>query len=244
MARHPDGVAMISGVEPHGGNVGSRLNWLRAGVLGANDGLVSIAGLVMGVAGATAERETLFISGVAGTLAGALSMAAGEYVSVSTQRDTERALIALETRELAQDPDGELEELAGIYEGRGLSRDIAQQIATELTARDALGAHLDAELGIDPEELTNPWHAGFASFVAFLAGAAIPLLAVLFAPRDLRLAVTVGAVIVGVGLTGYVSARLGGAKTRPAVVRNVVGGVVVMLITYWVGVLIGEVGGL
>lgn len=229
--------------EPHNQSVSSKLNWLRAGVLGANDGLVSTAGLVMGVAGATADRHTLFISGMAGLLAGALSMAVGEYVSVSTQRDTERALIALETRELAEDPEGELNELAGFYVGKGLSQEVAHHVATELTARDALGAHLDAELGIDPDDLTNPWHAGFASFVAFVVGAAIPLAAILLSPHDYRVPITVAAVLVGMALTGSVSARLGGAPRLPAVIRNLVGGTLVMIITFTVGSLIGGAAG-
>lgn len=201
--------------EPHAQSVNSKLNWLRAGVLGANDGLVSTAGLVVGVAGATADRHTLLISGVAGMLAGALSMAVGEFVSVSTQRDTERALITLETRELAEQPEAELKELAGLYEARGLSPALSTQVAAELTAKDPLQAHLDIELGIDPDDLTNPWHAAFASFVAFLVGAAIPLLAILLSPANLRLPITWAAVLSGMALTGGVSARLGGApKTQ------------------------------
>lgn len=233
---------LIPSFEPHNQSVTSKLNWLRAGVLGANDGLVSTAGLVMGVAGATADKHTLFISGMAGMLAGALSMAVGEYVSVSTQRDTERALIELETRELRDDPDGELLELAEIYKSKGLTHDVAHHVATELTAKDALAAHLDVELGIDPDDLTNPWHAGIASFFAFLVGAAIPLAAILLSPSDLRVAITTVAVLIGMGLTGFISAQLGGAKRFPAVVRNLIGGTLVMIITYSVGTVIGGTG--
>ncbi len=221
---------------------GARLNWLRAGVLGANDGIVSTAGLVVGVAGASAGRDALLTAGVAGMLAGALSMAVGEYVSVSTQRDTERALIATERRELADDPQGELAELAGIYEGKGLSQRVAREVATELTERDALGAHLAVELQIDPDDLTNPWHAGIASFTAFVVGALIPLLAILLSPRAVRLGITLVAVLAGMALTGAVSARLGRAPQRPAVVRNILGGLIVMAITYTVGVLIDASG--
>lgn len=228
--------------EPHSSSVSSKLNWLRAGVLGANDGLVSTAGLVAGVAGATAERGTLLVAGVAGMLAGALSMAVGEYVSVSTQRDTERALIALETRELEENPEGELAELAELYAAKGLSSTVATQVAAELTAKDALAAHLDAELAIDPDDLTNPWHAAIASFLAFLIGAAVPLTAVLLAPSDLRFPITLVAVLIGMAITGGVSARLGGAPPRPAILRNLVGGTIVMLITFGVGMLIGGTG--
>ncbi len=235
---------LIPSFEPHNQSVTSKLNWLRAGVLGANDGIVSTAGLVMGVAGATADRHTLFISGMAGMLAGALSMAVGEYVSVSTQRDTERALIELETRELAEDPEAELQELADIYQGKGLTATVALHVAQELTAKDALAAHLDVELGIDPDDLTNPWHAGIASFFAFLVGAAIPLLAILLSPSGIRIPITIAAVLLGMGLTGFVSARLGGASRLPAVIRNLVGGVLVMIITYTVGKLIGGATGI
>jgi VIT1/CCC1 family predicted Fe2+/Mn2+ transporter len=235
---------LIHRIEPHDQSFTSRLNRLRAGVLGANDGLVSTAGLVVGVAGATTDRHALFVSGMAGMLAGALSMAVGEYVSVSTQRDTERALIALESRELADDPHGELRELADIYTAKGLSPDLAHRVATQLTERDVLGAHLDAELSIDPEDLTNPWHAAFASFAAFLVGAAIPLVAVLASPPGGRVAITMVAVLIGMGLTGYISARLGRAEPRRAVVRNLIGGIVTMLITYTVGRLIGGGGGI
>ncbi len=225
--------------EPHGQSTSSRLNWLRAGVLGANDGIVSTAGIVVGVAGATAARDDLLIAGVAGTLAGALSMAVGEYVSVSTQRDAERALIALEQREQEEMPDEELEELADLYEEKGLSPHLAHEVAVELTANDALAAHLDAELHLDPDDLTNPWQAAFASFVAFIAGAAIPLCAMLLSSSDRRLFVTVVAVLIGVALTGGVSAHLGGAPKRPAIRRNLLGGALVMVLTYAVGSLVG-----
>ena len=149
--------------EPHAESMSSRLNWLRAAVLGANDGIVSTAGLVVGVAGATTDRTAILVAGIAGLFAGAMSMAAGEYVSVSTQRDSEQALLAKERRELAEEPDEELAELAGIYVDKGLSEDLAREVAVQLTAHDALGAHAEAELGIDPDDLTNPWHAAWAS---------------------------------------------------------------------------------
>ena len=145
--------------EPHGGGMATRLNWLRAAVLGANDGIVSTAGLVVGVAGATSSRTAVLTAGLAGLFAGALAMASGEYVSVSSQRDSERAMLALERRELADSPQAEVAELARIYESRGLQPGLAQQVAVQLTARDALAAHAGAELGIDPDQLAHPGHA-------------------------------------------------------------------------------------
>ncbi len=218
--------------------LGSLLNGLRAAVLGANDGIVSTAGLVVGVAGATPERDTLLVAGVAGTLAGALSMAAGEYVSVSTQRDTERAAIARERRELSDDPAGELEELAGMYRERGLSEKLSREVARELTEHDALSAHVEVELGLNRYR-ANPWQAAFASMFSFLLGAMIPLSAMLLSPDSWRLAVTVVAVLVATGLLGAVSARMGGALPVRAAVRCVLGGSFAMLVTYTVGTLIG-----
>jgi VIT1/CCC1 family predicted Fe2+/Mn2+ transporter len=145
-----------------GEDVGNRLNWLRAGVLGANDGIVSVAGIVMGVAGATSERSPVFVAGVAGLVAGALSMAAGEYVSVNAQRDSEQAMLTLEAEELEKMPKTELRELARIYERKGLSRETARKVAEELTDHDALAAHAEAEFGIDKDNLTNAWNAAIA----------------------------------------------------------------------------------
>ena len=183
--------------EPHGESMSTRLNWLRAAVLGANDGIVSTAGLVVGVAGATTDRTAILVAGVAGLFAGAMSMAAGEYVSVSTQRDSEQALLAKERRELAEEPDEELAELAGIYVGKGLSEDLAREVAVQLTAHDALGAHAEAELGIDPDDLTNPWHAAWASMASFTLGALLPLLTIILVPAGYRVVVTVVAVVLG-----------------------------------------------
>ena len=225
--------------EPHENNVGSRLNWLRAGVLGANDGIVSTAGVVVGVAGATNDKAAIMVAGIAALAAGAMSMAAGEYVSVSTQRDSEKALIALETRELHEDPESELEELTQIYEAKGMSRAVAEQVALELTAHDALAAHAEAELGIDPEDLTNPWHAAWASMAAFTVGAFLPLLTITFSSESLRMIVTVITVALALALTGYVSARMGKSPTTRAVVRNVGGGLLAMGVTYAIGALVG-----
>ena len=150
--------------EPHGDNISTRLNWLRAGVLGANDGIVSTAGIVIGVAGATTVRTAILVAGIAGLAAGAMSMAVGEYVSVSTQKDTEKALLIKERRELEETPEEELVELTGIYEAKGLSRGLAKEVAEHLTAHDALGAHAEAELGIDPHNLTSPTPAAIPPF--------------------------------------------------------------------------------
>ncbi|MEY9967658.1 VIT1/CCC1 family predicted Fe2+/Mn2+ transporter [Streptacidiphilus sp. MAP12-16] len=225
--------------EPHHDDLSSRLNWLRAGVLGANDGVVSTAGLVVGVAGASGSAQALLTAGLAGLLAGSLSMAAGEYVSVSTQRDSERAALDLERSELAHTPDAELAELAGLYEQKGLTPELAREVAVQLTARDALAAHAETELGIDPEGLSNPWHAALASFLSFTVGALLPLLAMVLLPASVRLYVTVVSVLLALTLCGWGSARLGRAPARPAVVRNVAGGAIAMAVTYLAGTLLG-----
>lgn len=228
--------------ETHGGALGSRLNWLRAAVLGANDGIVSTAGLVVGVAGATGDRAALLTAGLAGLLAGSMSMAAGEYVSVSTQRDSELAALAMEKRELREQPDAELEELTELLEERGLSRQVAREAAVQLTERDALRAHARVELGIDPDELTNPWHAAWASFLAFTVGALLPLLAIVLPPASVRLLVTVASVLAALVLTGWSSARLGAADPKRALLRNVAGGALAMGVTYAAGSLLGAAG--
>jgi VIT1/CCC1 family predicted Fe2+/Mn2+ transporter len=219
-----------------------KLNWLRAGVLGANDGIVSIAGLAVGVAGATTARGPILTAGVAGLLAGAVSMALGEYVSVSSQRDSERALLAKERNELATQPNEELAELAAIYESKGLSPATAATVAAELTAHDAFAAHAEAELRLDPDELTNPWHASAASAAAFTLGALLPLLAILVPPAAVRVPLTFAVVLLALGLTGAASARLGGAPVRVAVARVVIGGALGMAVTYGIGHLIAFSG--
>jgi vacuolar iron transporter family protein len=228
--------------EAHDGALGARLNWLRAAVLGANDGVVSTAGLVVGVAGATDSRAALLTAGLAGLLAGSMSMAAGEYVSVSTQRDSERAALAMERRELREQPEAELEELTGLLAARGLSQEVAREAAEQLTERDALRAHARVELGIDPDELTNPWHAAGASFLAFTVGALLPLLAIVLPPSPVRLYVTVASVLVALALAGWWSARLSAAPVRPAVLRNAGGGALAMAVTHAAGALLGAAG--
>ena len=225
--------------EPHLGSVAAKLNWLRAGVLGANDGIVSTAGLVVGVAAATAERGPILTAGIAGLAAGAVSMALGEYVSVSTQRDTEKALLNKERRELRDDPAAELDELAALYEAKGLNPATARTVAEELTSHDAFTAHAEAELGITPGEFTNPWQAALSSALSFTIGALLPIIAILAPPTSLRVPVTVVAVLAALLLTGAVSAGLGGAPKQRAMARNVIGGGLALLITYGIGHLVG-----
>jgi vacuolar iron transporter family protein len=233
------GAPNTSNAQPHHGSVANKLNWLRAAVLGANDGIVSTAGIVIGVAAATAERGPVLTAGIAGLAAGALSMAVGEYVSVSTQRDTERALLETETQELKLQPDAELDELAGLYEARGLSAETARQAATELTAHNPLAAHAELELRLDPEELTNPWLAAISSAVSFTIGALLPLIAILFPPASTRIAITVAAVLLALAITGWVAARLGGAKPLLPILRVTIGGALAMAITFGIGHLVG-----
>jgi VIT1/CCC1 family predicted Fe2+/Mn2+ transporter len=228
--------------EPHASNHISKLNWLRASVLGANDGIMSIAGLVLGVAGATSSQGVILTAGLAGIIAGAISMAAGEYVSVSSSRDTEKALLRKERYELQHYPEEELEELIGLYEQKGLTRKTATLVAKELTARDPYSAHIDAELGIDPNNLTNPWHAAFASAASFLVGAVIPMIAILLPPEQLRIPVAFASVLLALIITGVTSAKVGGADVLRATVRVVVGGALAMIVTYSIGRFFGVKG--
>lgn len=228
---HPD--------EPHRQGLAQRLNGLRAGVLGANDGIVSTAAVVVGVAGATSEVAPVLVAGMAALVGGAVSMALGEYVSVSSQRDSEHALIEKERRELAEAPDAEFAELVGLYEARGLSTETATRVATELTASDALKAHLSVELNIDADDVVSPWTAAFASAVAFTVGALLPLLTILLLPVEVRVAATFAAVLLALAVTGYVAAWIGGARRGRAVVRMVVGGALALGATYLVGSLFG-----
>ena len=227
--------------EPHAGSLSSKLNWLRAGVLGANDGIVSTAGIVVGVAAASASRGPIMTAGIAGLVAGAVSMALGEYVSVSTQRDTEQALLNKERAELRDDPSAELDELAAIYEAKGLTVATARRVAEELTDHDAFAAHVDVELGIDPSDLTNPWQAAMSSAFSFTVGALLPLLAILLPPLTFRVPVTIAAVLCALLITGAVSAGLGGAPKQRALTRNVVGGGLALAVTYVIGHLVGAV---
>lgn len=229
-------------VELHGDITNEKLNWLRASVLGANDGIVSTASIVVGVAGASNTTGYILTAGVAGLVAGALSMAVGEYVSVSAQRDSERALLAKERQELIDFPEAELEELTVIYQKKGMSRETAQKVAEELTNHDAFAAHVDAELGIDPNSLTNPWHAAYASALAFVSGAIIPIVAIALPPTSMRIPITFASVILALFITGMLSANAGKANRRKAVIRVVSGGVLAMAVTYGIGTLFGISG--
>jgi len=215
------------------------LNWLRAAVLGANDGIVSVSSIILGVAGATSQKHTIFIAGLAGLVAGAFSMAVGEYVSVSSQSDAEKAFIARERRRLRNDPDHELDGLTEAYVAKGASVETARQMAREVSAKDALAAHLDIELNIDENDLNNPLQAAIASFVSFTIGALVPLIAALSTSRHARVAVTFVAVLIALCITGYLSATVGTASRRRAILRVVVGGAVAMAATYLVGRLFG-----
>lgn len=225
--------------EAHGDATASRLNWLRAAVLGANDGIVSVAALLAGVAGATADSTALLITGVAGLLAGAFSMSVGEYVSVSSQRDTEEAMMEKERYELANFPEQELEELADIYMKKGLTSETAHIVARELTAHDAFGSHVEAELRIDPNDLTNAWHAAYASFAAFAVGASVPLCAVVFPTQVWRVPFLFIGVFFALAITGILSARVSNANVLKVTARVVTGGLIAMLITFGVGWLFG-----
>lgn len=222
-------------VEPHSANHASRLNWLRAGVLGANDGIVSISGLVIGVAGATDNTAVILTAGIAGIIAGGISMAAGEYVSVSSQRDSEKALLEKERFELKNFPQEELDELASLYEQKGLSKKTALLVAKELTHKDAFAAHIDIELGIDPNNLTNAWHAAIASALSFFIGAIIPLIAIIIPPPSIRIPAAFAAVVLALVVTGFISAKIGNAKSLKAIVRVVIGGALAMAVTFMIG---------
>lgn len=228
--------------EPHQGGVAERLNWLRAGVLGANDGIVSVASIVVGVAGATNSASAILTAGIAGLVGGAVSMALGEYVSVSSQSDSERALIAKERRELAEQSDIELAELAGLYEAKGLRPATARQVAVELTEHDALSAHLSAELNINPDDLVSPWQAALASAVAFVIGALLPLMVMVLMPAAFRVPITFGAVLLALALTGALGAHLGGSSKARASMRVVIGGAVALVVTYGIGRALGASG--
>ncbi|MEE9891209.1 MAG: VIT family protein [Stenotrophomonas geniculata] len=216
-----------------------RVGWLRAAVLGANDGIVSVAGLVVGVAASGASAATILATGVAGTVAGAMSMAAGEYVSVQTQADTEDADLAMEKRELHEDPHSELEELATIYRHRGLEPALARQVAEQLTAHDALGAHARDELGITDTLRARPLQAALASAGAFTCGAALPVLTALLAPVDKVAMMTTASTLLGLCLTGAMAAQAGGAPPVRGAIRVMFWGALAMAAAAGVGRLLG-----
>ena len=228
-----------AGTAPQIAATANKLNWLRAGVLGANDGIVSTSSIIFGVAGASASHATVVLAGIAAIAAGAMSMAAGEYISVSSQRDLEEAQLALERTEIARDPEGELAELTHLLEERGIDRRLARKVAMQLTERDALSAHARLEFGIDPSAVSNPWSAAVASMIAFTAGGLIPLLSMVLASRSIEIWVSGVAVLVALTLTGWISAHLGGAPKLPSIVRNVAGGLLAMAVTFGIGKIAG-----
>jgi len=219
--------------------ISARLNWLRAGVLGANDGIVSMAALLVGVAAADPSRSAVLTAGLAGIAAGALSMGVGEFVSVSSQRDAEEAQIAREKVWQHARPQWELEQLVRLNMATGMSQEVARAAATEQMDHDALGIHARMHLGIDPDELTEPWHAGFASLVAFTIGGIVPTLTLLIAPESVRIPLTFVAVLAALAVTGLISARVAHSPRARALIRNMVGGTVAMAITYGIGSLVG-----
>jgi vacuolar iron transporter family protein len=225
--------------EPHSGGLTNRLNWLRAGVLGANDGIVSVSAIAVGVAGATPRLEPILTASVAGLVGGAISMALGEYVSVSSQRDSERALIAKEEAELATMPHEELAELTKLYQDKGLTPQTARQVAAELTANDALAAHLDAELNIDQQDIVSPWRAAYASAIAFLIGGLLPILAIIVFPAAMRIPATFAAVLIALAITGAAGGYLGGSPMLRPTLRVVLGGAIALATTFIVGRLLG-----
>jgi len=217
-----------------------RVGWLRAAVLGANDGILSTSSIIVGVAASSAGQGAVITAGVAALAAGALSMAAGEYVSVSSQADTERADLERERRELADDPESELAELTAIYEDRGLSHALALQVAQELTAKDALAAHARDELGIVAHLSANPLQAAVTSAATFAVGALIPLATALLSPTGLVTPVTVAVTIVGLGVLGALGGWAGGAGYAKPAARVVLWGVIAMAVTYGIGALVGQ----
>ena len=220
---------------------GQRVGWLRASVLGANDGIISTSALLLGVAASDATRDVILTAGFAGLVAGAVSMSLGEYVSVSSQRDSERSDIAKETWELAHQADHELEELTAIYTAKGLSTQLATEVAVQLTEHDALGTHLRDELGISRDQLARPLQAAWSSAAAFSVGASVPLIAAAASSASLRVPLIISLTVVALIVLGYLGARAGGALPWRPIVRVVAGGVLAMAATSLVGWLFGSV---
>ena len=217
-----------------------RIGWLRAAVLGANDGIVSTASLIVGVAAAAATKSDVLLAGIAGLIAGAMSMAAGEYVSVSSQSDTEQADLKRETAELHANPAAEEDELAGIYVARGLDRHLAQQVARALTKKDALAAHARDELGISEITTARPIQAAFASALTFSVGAALPLLVVVISPAPILVTAVALSSLVYLAVLGGIGAKIGGADIVTATIRVTFWGALAMAVTACIGLLIGR----
>jgi VIT1/CCC1 family predicted Fe2+/Mn2+ transporter len=216
-----------------------RAGWLRAAVLGSDDAIVSTASLMIGVAAASASKAAILVAGVAGLVAGAMSMAVGEYVSVSSQRDAEQADILMETNELAADPQAELEELAMIYVNRGVEKNLAMQVAEQLSARDRLGSHMRDELGIDQASLARPLQAAWISAASFASFAVVPIVALLVAPTALRIPMIAAFSLASLAALGAFGGRLGGAPLGRAALRVTLGGALAMIVTALIGRILG-----
>lgn len=219
-----------------------RMNWLRAGVLGANDGIVSVAAVAVGVAAVTQETGPILTAGMAALVGGAISMALGEYVSVSSQSDSQKSMIARTKAALKRSPDNGRSQLARTYEQKGLSPATAALVADELSENDAVGAHISAELNLDEDDVVSPWHAAFASAMAFTLGAILPLLAILLPPAGARVPVTFVAVLLALGITGWIGAMIGGGSRSQAAGRVVIGGAIALAATFAIGNLLGSSG--
>ncbi|MEI6850941.1 MAG: VIT family protein [Candidatus Saccharibacteria bacterium] len=222
-------------------NTNEKSNWLRAAALGSNDGIISIAGLVIGVAGATQSKTAILTAGIAGIIAGAISLGAGEYVSVSTQRDMEQALLAREKVDLKNHPKEEFDDLVSAYEQDGLEPKIAKIVAAELTKVNAFATHADVDLHIDPNNLTNPWSSVFASSTSFAIGALIPLVVIMLSVDKYTIPVTFISVVIALTITGIISAKVSGANILKSTIRVVTGGALAMIITYAIGSLFNVV---
>ncbi|KRN98104.1 VIT1/CCC1 transporter family protein [Companilactobacillus kimchiensis] len=216
-------------------HLSEQLNIIRAGVLGANDGIVSVAGIVIGVAGAQQSQTTLFIAGLSGMFAGALSMGGGEYVSVSTQRDTQKTMTRLQRQTINDDYDGEMARLADHYEASGLTPALSQEVAKQLMANDALNVTLKSNSNIELQHFFDPWHAAISSFFSFIIGSLLPLLSITFIPYPYKVPGTIGAVILALTCTGYISSTLGNSNRIKGVMRNLLVGIGTMTITYLIG---------
>ena len=218
-------------------NTNDRSNWLRAAVLGSNDGIISIAGLVIGVSGAAQSKESILTAGIAGIIAGAISLGAGEYVSVSAERDMQKALLAKERQDLVNYPKEELNDLVSAYENEGLKPDTAEVVAKEFTEADAFATHAEVDFNIDPKHLTSPWSSVFASSFAFVIGSLIPLSAIMLSTKNYTVIVTFIAVVIALIITGTLTAKVSGTKVLKPVLRVVAGGIIAMVVTYLVGIL-------
>ena len=230
---------MDSRVVKVGMTLSTKLNILRAGVLGANDGIISVAGVILGMAGASQDKYYLVLAGLAGMFAGAFSMAGGEYVSVSAQRETQKSVIQLAATRLQENHEFEIERLIGIYQGKGLSRTVAADVVSELMSQNELENYCKEVNNIDVGEYLNPWHAAVSSVISFVVGSLVPLLLITILPAGMMISMTVIGVALALLLTGAISGVLGHNNVKYAMTRNVVVGLVTMIVTYYIGGLFG-----